>query len=109
MDLVSLLGELQSKLIDANVAAVELADVKYKEGFDAGVASVPVAAPAPTDGEAAPVVEPSEEVTKLKEQVAQLEADKVALGDKISAFDASLADLEGFEVAKIEELREKLK
>ena len=40
--LVASISELQAKLSDAQVAADELAKVKYEEGFAAGVASVSI-------------------------------------------------------------------
>lgn len=39
-DLVANIAALQAQLTDAQASAQALADAKYKEGFDAGVASV---------------------------------------------------------------------
>lgn len=41
-DLVANIAALQSQLADAQASAQALADAKYKEGFDAGVASVQI-------------------------------------------------------------------
>jgi hypothetical protein len=104
MGLVESLGALQVQIADAELAAKQLA----AEEFAKGVASVAVV-PAPVDGEPVPAPAPSEEVEQLKSQVVELQAQIVGLGDKISAFDSALGELEGFEMAKIEEIRAKLK
>jgi hypothetical protein len=88
--------------VDAALAAqvdpTPYSEEDMKAEFAKGVASVVI-----------PVVDPTEEMKKLQDEIAVKDAKIVELGDKISAFDADLAAIESQDVKQIEDLRLKYK